>query len=192
MDKMIKDVYKYFKDMDNYCIIRVDKTFPNYNKGDDIDILVKSKEIFFNNVLMILDNYNLKKNNIKLPNRYPLPWKYYKDNEKYNIFTFKEEKSCAIDICDKNNNIILRFDIVEDIYNNKNLKEVVLKNKIKKKCMDGNSYYICNKMDDLSIRYLEYKKFVGTWREQDKKKHLLYIKNTDTPIDEVILYLQKI
>ena len=75
MDKMIKDVYQYFKDMDNYCIIRVDKTFPNYNKGDDIDILVKSKEIFFNNVLMILDNYNLKKNNIKLPNRYPLPWK---------------------------------------------------------------------------------------------------------------------
>ena len=149
----IDDLILIFSTIKNYVIIRQSVIFPFILPGSDIDILTNELE----------NNYR-KVNNLNL--------KYFTKKK-----SFQNKNIKQIDLY-LNNKFYLKLDFTNLLIQpnkeyslHRALTDNIINNKIKK--VENNlEFYIPNQIDDLGIRYCEYK-------YKNKKKHLNFVNRSN-------------
>lgn len=154
------NLLEFFKNMNNYVIIRITDDFPNYKYSDDIDILTNNLEEVKEHIMKIGKKYN--NFNIKISNG------------------SGGKTHCHIDFFYNNEKIEdFRFDIISNLshfYKTLNLPNYyidnVLENK-EEKIIDDIKVYIPKLSNELELRYMEYKTKIN--KKPKKIKHLRFI-----------------
>jgi hypothetical protein len=148
----IDDLNLIFNNLTNYVVIRRSSEFPKIKQGSDIDILTTE----LNKNYKIIQNLNLN-----IFTKKPI---IINDNVKQidlyldgNFFVKLNFTNLVID----NNKFSLHQNLTKNIIKN---REETENNNIK--------FYIPNKIDDIAIRYCEYK-------NKDKLKHLGFVKKSN-------------
>lgn len=145
-----------------YCIIKLDRKFPFYKSGDDIDIFCYDIISLSQKILKIGNKYVNNGYEIKITNS-PFYLHIYVD-----FFL--------------NDNLEFRFDLygVLPYYKNIRIKPAlfssIIENAIPQKRMFQNQEYnifVPNEIDEMLIRYIEYIEWYN--QRPDKIKHLDYI-----------------
>lgn len=144
----LDDLILIFSTIKNYVIMRQPDNFPFISQGSDIDILTNE-----------LENNFRKVNNLNL--------KYFTKKKSFQNNNIKQ-----IDLY-LNDNFFVKLDFTNLVIQpdtnfslHRELTDNIIKNK-KKKIKNNVEFYIPNKIDDVAIRYCEYK-------AKNKKKHLDY------------------
>lgn len=154
------NLLEFFKNMNNYVIIRITDDFPNYKYSDDIDILTNNLEEVKEHIMKIGKKYN--NFNIKISNG------------------SGGKTHCHIDFFYNNETIEdFRFDIISNLSHfyktlnlPKNYIDNVLENK-EEKIIDDIKVYIPKLSNELELRYMEYKTKIN--KKPKKIKHLIFI-----------------
>lgn len=144
----LDDLKLILSSLKNYVIIRDSNIFPEITPGCDIDILTNN----------LKENYNII-NKLKLKNFTKKLVLNKKNIIQFDLF-LNNKFYFKLDFTNNiihNNNYSLNKNITNNIINNK-----VLKNK------NGIEFYLPNDIDNLAIRYCEYK-------SKDKQKHLNHV-----------------
>ena len=156
-NKIFEIVFKSLKN-EKYVII---KSFDpiDFSKGNDIDIFCYSIIDIKKNIINSLDKLL--------------------DETSIEISVKNYHKHSHLDILEKNN-ILIRFDLFEDIPNYKKLNirsslfDIILEKRVIKKFRSTN-YYIADSNFNNLIRYIEYIEYFTP--ENNKIKHLIYLEN---------------
>jgi|15BtaG_2_1085339.scaffolds.fasta_scaffold41981_1 hypothetical protein len=150
--------------LEDYAIIKMTDSFPNYTHYDDLDIICKNSDKLRDNVLKKPVSNSIERVNV----------------------TVSKSKHTHIDYYIPNNNILnFRLDLssilaYSKFYVDSNYINKVLERK-EFKLVDGKKIYIPNKVDDLVIRFFEWIQY------PHKEKHYHYvIQNIDDVKDEFI------
>lgn len=139
-----------------YSIIKLDPEFPNYNKGQDIDIFCRNINEVSSEIVNFLSQYVDKKFKIKIS---------------------KKINQVHIDLMEKNL-LHFRFDLFEEIPKYKNIKikfsffDVLIESS-QIKDLRQFKIKVPNDMDNCIIRYIEYIEYFSAI--PDKIKHIDYI-----------------
>lgn len=155
-----------FADFKNYCIIKIPKTFPYYEKNSDLDIICDNK-FKFAEIL-----------NKKISHKYNFKTKIY----------IAANNNLQLDII-INNTLDIKFDITDDlscfskIEVNSQLSKLILKN-IERK----NGIFIPSLEHEIAIRLLEYEEH----KDNPKKiKHLNFANKFPEEKNKAIQLIQK-
>jgi hypothetical protein len=161
-----------------YVIIKYDDNFPNYHKGQDIDIFCYNKSQFAQKIFETGNKYLNKGFEIKITD--------ISTGHTQIDFLFKNE-------------LHFRFDLHQELPQFKNIKikkhyiysvienAVTLQHRYKNKPY---FIYVPSKTDDLLLRYIEYVEYYQL--RPDKVKHLNYIVKTVKSDPERISFLDKL
>jgi hypothetical protein len=160
----IINIPELLDELEDYAIIKMADSFPNYTHYDDLDVICKDSAVLRDKVL--------KKS---MPNSV----------ERVNV-TVSKSKHTHIDYyIPRNNTLNFRLDLssvlaYSKFYVDSNYINKVLERK-ESKLVDNKKIYIPNKVDDLVIRFFE-------WLEYPKKeKHYFYVlKNINDVKEEFI------
>ena len=166
-----------------YCIIKLKKEFPDYSRGDDIDIFCYNSISFSKKILKTGNNY--------VNNGYEIKVASFSDYDQSYIDFFY------------NDNLEFRFDLYGTLPHYKNIKirpalfSSIIENAIpRKRTFEDQEYsiYVPNAIDEMVIRYIEY---IEWYRQRpDKIKHLDYILNNSddnvriTLLDKIHYYTE--
>lgn len=174
------DLNNFFFDVRKipYVIIKYNDNFPNYHKGQDIDIFCYDKGQFAQKIFEVGNKYLGKGFEIKVTD-------INTSNTQIDFF-LKDE-------------LHFRFDVYQELPTYKNIKikkyyfysvienATTLQHRFKNKPY---SIYIPSKTDDLLLRYIEYIEYYRF--RPDKVKHLNYIMKTVKSDPERISFLDKL
>jgi len=161
-----------------YAIIKYNDNFPNYHKGQDIDVFCYNKSQFAQKILRVGNKYLNKGFEINASD-------INTGNTKID-FLFKNE-------------IYFRFDIYQELPCFRNIKikkhyiYSVIENAVSLQQHYKNKQYFIylpSKIDDLLLRYIEYIEYYQL--RPDKIKHLDYILKTIKSDPERICFLNKL
>lgn len=147
MHSNLIDLNWLFEALDNYCIIKIPETFPQYNKNSDLDIICDDKFKFAD----ILKN--------KILNKYNLNTKNY----------IASNNNLQLDVI-TNNSLDIKFDLTDDlscwqkIRLKPQLAKLILSQKVKK-----NSAFVPCPEHEVLTRLLEYEEYK---KNPSKIKHL--------------------
>lgn len=159
------DLNWLFEGLDNYCIIKISELFPYYEKNSDLDIICDDK-IKFSKIL-----------NEKITNKYKLKTKSY----------IAANNNLQLDVI-INNTLDIKFDLTDDltcfsvIPVDKKLVDDILYHKQ----THFNTFIPCIDHEFI-IRYLEYNEYKSN---PSKIKHLNYINNNGSSVDNILKLLQ--
>lgn len=155
----LENIFSNLKDT-SYTVIKISQEFPNYNKGDDIDIFCysinKVSNIILSSISKIVDDqYKIKITNIH-------------DSQLY------------IDIIE-DGKIHFRFDLYNKLpkYNNLLIKEGLFNSVVENSVLqqiNGVNVKVPAKIDEIILRYIEYHEWFS--KRPDKIKHIDYILNS--------------
>lgn len=148
----------FFKDMNNYVIIRLDENFPSYKYSDDVDILC-SKPI------EIIEH--IKKIGNKLYNDFNITVNNGSGGKSHFHVNFYYKNENIEDFC---------FDIISnlsDFYKKIDLPKDYIDKVLKTKKINKLGLYIPDLSNELELRYMEYITKID--RKPDKIKHLKFI-----------------
>jgi len=146
------DLKIIFKNLKNYVIIRCSNNFPIIKQGSDIDILTTDLQ----------KNYDILKN---------LKLNIFKKKDSY-----KNKNVRQIDLY-LNEKFFVKFDFTDLVINDdkfslhNNLTYNIINNRVKI-TRNNLNFFVPNKIDDIAIRYCEYK-------SKNKTKHLKFVKNSN-------------
>jgi glycosyltransferase involved in cell wall biosynthesis/lipopolysaccharide biosynthesis glycosyltransferase len=163
------DLKQFFTGIDDYVILRLPDSFPNYRDYSDIDILCKKKEDFLTHILGVGGKY---------------------EQQGWQIRINRDGPNLHVDFYPPNaERLNFRFDLVDSLsYGKFSLdgaySSVVLQNRRRVKC-DGVEVWVPAVEHDLAIRFFEYIE----WRDArpEKVKHWEYIRNcNNTDFAEVV------
>ncbi len=149
----LQEFFVNLNDNEDYCILRMPETFPNYYEYSDLDILCKDRTRMLDYINRFLKQYN----NIDIKIHYP-----------------KNGQHTHIDIYPKGKSLDFKFDLIDSfsIYKkstiNPGLEDSILSNKVIKKnaCVPSVPH-------EMVVRMLEYVEYKDT--RPDKIKHLGYV-----------------
>lgn len=145
---------------EKYLICKIKETFPDYEFGSDLDILVIDPSSFVKALMSELNNYVGKETYISI-------------NE-------VSETQTQIDLVSIEGNINIRFDIYSGIpkYSklniNRTLFDLMISNRESKK-INGIEVYVPSLIDECLIRFFEYIEYYEI--RPDKLKHMHFIMN---------------
>ena len=149
----LKKVFSSLKD-EQYVIIKKSLYFPEYHKGDDIDIFAYSIDKVSEKILFILKSLIWDGINIKIKR--------------------KEDNGIYIDVFD-NGELEIRFDLYQKLPKYKNLLiKDALFSSIIENAIIKNDFKFPNEIDEMILRYIEYQEWYA--KRPDKIKHIEYVK----------------
>ncbi len=158
--KHFLDLSKIFRKLEdeNYCIVKLPKSFPLYEIGSDLDIFCYDIKSFSKIILSNLQELDVSKTKIKINTA---------------------ETHVYIDII-RNKKIHFRFDLYGALpsYKNINIKNAFFGSVIehsKRIKIDGLNIAVPSNIDEAILRYIEYQEWYS--QRPDKIKHIDYIKN---------------
>lgn len=155
-----------FRDLKNYCIIKMPANFPCYEKNSDLDIICDDK-IKFSKIL-----------NEKITHKYKLKTKSY----------IAINNNLQLDVID-NGSLDIKFDITDDlscfskIKVNSELSKIILKNTEHK-----NEIFIPKLEHEIAIRLLEYEEYKNNPK---KIKHLNFANKFSEEKNKAIQLINK-
>ena len=151
----LQEFFTNLHDDEEYCILKMPETFPNYYEYSDLDILCKDRARMLGYAKQFLKQYD----NIEIKIHYP-----------------KNGEHTHIDIYPKGKSLDFKFDLIDtfSIYKksviNPGLEDAILNSKVIKKnaCVPSIPHEMVVRM----LEYIEYKD-----KRTDKIKHLGYVQS---------------
>jgi len=152
------DLREFFKNIDDYVILKLSDSFPNYFDYSDVDILCRNRDDFSTHILKVGKAY---------------------EKQGFKIEVHMEDKNLQVDFYPpKAQRLNLKFDLLDtlSIYENivvgRHYSDVVLDSR-QKISRDGVDILVPSLEHDLAIRFLEYVEYKD--KQPDKIKHWKYV-----------------
>jgi len=152
------DLREFFKNIDDYVILRLSDSFPNYFDYSDVDILCRNRDDFLAHILKVGKAY---------------------EKQGFQIEVHTEDKNLQVDFYPpKAQRLNFKFDLLNtlSIYENiivgRHYSDVVLDSR-EKIIRDGVDILVPSLEHDLAIRFLEYIEYKD--KRPDKIKHWKYV-----------------
>jgi len=160
------DLQDYFNNCPHeYCIIKMNKYFPNYYNHSDLDILCTDiKE-------MVAYTKEFSK-------------KYEGQNLQF-VINALSSGHIQVDVYPAGENLDFKFDFVDNLhtYNNFSVDGLFIKKIMESKIIENN-VFVPSTVCDLAIRYMEYVEYDKD--RPDKVKHYEYVNQHPEYIDEML------